>query len=109
VRKKSLLSVAACAAALAGLSAGPAFAGEVNGPPGTPGVPNSGSGKATGAPAHANSICSFSGLHDMVPDEGPIDFIVQSPGQNVRTAETPPGIPCLACRGGSNPQNPPSP
>jgi hypothetical protein len=52
-RRKSLLSAAACAAALAGLRAGPAFAGEVKGPPGTPGVPNSGSGKATGAPAHA--------------------------------------------------------
>lgn len=110
MRKKSLLAVAVSAAALAGLSAGPAFAGEVKGPPGTPGVPNSGSGKApTGAVAHANSICAFSGLNDMIIEEGPIDFIVQSPGQNVRTGETPPGIPGLACRGGSNPHNPPSP
>jgi hypothetical protein len=77
------------------------FAGEVKGPPGTPGVPDSGSGEATAAPLHANSICSFSGLNDMVVGEGPIDFIVQSPGQDVR-AGGPPGIPGVACRGGSN-------
>ena len=81
MRFRSLLAAAACTAAVAGASASPALAGEVKGPPGTPDVPNSGSGKSpTGAPAHANSICSFSGLNDMVPDEGPIDFIVQSYG-----------------------------
>jgi hypothetical protein len=102
MRPKSLVAAVLCGVALAGVGAGSAFAGEVKGPPGTPGVPDSGSGKTpTGAPAHANSICSFSGLNDMVVDEGPIDFIVQSPGQNVR-AGGPPGIPGLACRGGSN-------
>jgi hypothetical protein len=105
---RSLLAAAACTAVVAGASASPALAGEVKGPPGTPNVPDSGSGEATAAPAHANSICSFSGLNDMVVGEGPIDFIVQSPGQDVR-AGGPPGIPGQACRGGSNPQNPPSP
>jgi hypothetical protein len=109
MRFKSYLGVAVCTAALAGAGASAALAGEVKGPPGIPNVPNSGSGKATGAPAHANSICAFSGLNDMIVGEGPIDFIVQSPGQDVRTGENPPGIPGLACRGGSNPQNPPSP
>jgi hypothetical protein len=109
MRPKSLVAAALCGVAVAGVGAGSAFAGEVKGPPGTPGVPNSGSGEATAAPLNANSICSFSGLNDMVVGEGPIDFIVQSPGQDVRTGETPPGIPGLACRGGSNPQNPPSP
>jgi hypothetical protein len=104
MRKK--FAAAACAAAITALSASTALAGEVKGPPGTAGVPDSGSGKATAAPAHANSICAFSGLNDMTVGEGPIDFIVQSPGQDVRTGETPPGIPGLACHGGSNPHNP---
>ena len=37
MRKKSLLAVAVSVAALAGVSAAPAFAGEITGPPGTPG------------------------------------------------------------------------
>ena len=47
----------------------------------------------------------------MVPGEGPIDFIVQSYGQDVRTGSISPHEfnPGDACRGGSNPQNPPSP
>ena len=106
--KKSLLAVAVCTAALAGVGASAALAGEVTGPPGTPNVPFSNHGKPTGAVLHSNSICSFSGQNDMNPDEGPIDFHVQSPGQNVRNGG-PPGIPGQACRGGSNPQNPPSP
>ena len=102
MRFKSWVAAALCGVAVAGVGAGSAFAGEVKGPPGTPDVPNSGSGKTpTGAPAHANSICAFSGLNDMVPGEGPIDFIVQSPGQDVRNGG-PPGIPGVACRGGSN-------
>ncbi len=106
MRTKSLFAAVVCAVAVAGASAGAAFAGEVKGPPGTPGVPNSGSGIETAAPAHANSICAFSGLNDMHVGQGPIDFIVQSPGQDVRTGLTPPGIPGLACHGGSNPDNP---
>ncbi|MFL5964226.1 MAG: hypothetical protein ACJ757_15175 [Gaiellaceae bacterium] len=87
-----------------GVGAGSALAGEVIGPPGTPGVIGSGS-TDTAAPAHANSICAFSGLNDFRAGNGPIDFIVQSPGQNVRNGGDP-GIPGVACHGGSNPENP---
>jgi hypothetical protein len=34
------------------------------------------------------------------------DFMVQSPGQDVRTGLTPPGVSGQACHGGSNPENP---
>jgi hypothetical protein len=105
-RKKSMLAAAVCAVAVVGTSAGAAFAGEVKGPPGTPGVIGSGSESDTQAPAHANSICAFSGLNDFRAENGPIAVIVQSPGQEVRSGETPPGIPGLACRGFSNPDNP---
>ena len=71
MRTKSLFVAAACGAALAGAGAGVASAGEVTGPPGTPGVPFSGSGVSTGAPAHASSICAFNGLNDMNPAAGP--------------------------------------
>jgi hypothetical protein len=47
------LPVAICVAALAGLGAGSAFAGEITG-----------SGKPTAGPANANSICVFSGQND---------------------------------------------
>jgi hypothetical protein len=53
VRKKSLLAAAVCAVAVAGAGAGAAFAGEVTG-----------NGKATAGPAHAQSICVFSGKND---------------------------------------------
>jgi hypothetical protein len=46
-------------------AAGGAFAGEVKGPPGTPNNTNE-----TGAPAHANSACAFSGLNDLDASEG---------------------------------------
>lgn len=82
--KKRLLAAAFCAAAVAGLSAGPAFAGEVTGPPG-PG----GNGKPTPIGAapdddpHAASICSFSGQNDFHPpdDVGRTAEHVQSWGQ----------------------------
>ena len=77
MRKK--LAGAICAAVVAGLSTTAAFAGEVAGPPGTPGVAFSGSGERTGAPAHASSICAYNGLTDMNPDQGPIDSFVQTP------------------------------
>ncbi|HKH13494.1 MAG TPA: hypothetical protein VKA47_02450, partial [Solirubrobacterales bacterium] len=76
MRKK--LAAVVCATVFAGLGASTAFAGEVTGPPGTPGVPFSGSGVETGAPAHSQSICSFNGLNDMNPSQGPIDSIVQT-------------------------------
>jgi hypothetical protein len=96
---------AICAAAFAGLGTGAALAGEVQGPPGTPGVPFSGSGNPTGAPAHANSICAYNGLNDMNPAQGPIDVFVQTPHTQ--------GVPGAAghgtCAGGTNPENPPAP
>lgn len=78
------LAVAVCVAALAGLGAGSAFAGEVKGPPGTPGV--SGSAQPDGSvPAleHAASICASSGLNDMLDTQGQIDVIVQNFGADV--------------------------
>jgi len=87
------------------LSASAALAGEVQGRPGTPGVAFSGSGNRTGAPAHSNSICSYNGLNDMNPAQGPIDSIVQTPHTQ--------GFPGAAghgtCAGGTNPENPPTP
>jgi hypothetical protein len=105
-RKKSMLAAAVCAVAVVGGSTGAAFAGEVKGPPGTPGEFGSGSGKRTEAPAHANSICAFSGLNDFLEENGQIEVIVQSPGTEHRLGNTPPGVPGEACRGFSNPENP---
>lgn len=50
----------ATAALLVGALGGPALAGEVTG-----------NGKDTQAPAHARSICSFSGLNDEITDFEP--------------------------------------
>jgi hypothetical protein len=87
-----------CAAAVASLSAGVALAGEVQGPPGTPDVPFSGSGEQTGAFTNANSICAFNGLNDMNPEQGPIHFIVQTPHTQGSHGEAGHGT----CAGGSN-------
>lgn len=92
------VATAVCAAALAGLGAGAAFAGEVKGPP-TGGAPNT--NYNTAATSHANSICVFSGLNDF------------QNGQTSRQTQTPkdfsPGdaghgnaIFPMGCRGGSN-------
>jgi len=99
LRKKFMLAAAVCAVAIAGPSAGAAFAGEVTGPPGTPGVPFSGSGVETGAPDNANSICAFNGLNDLNPAQGPIDSIVQTPGNQ---AEFPGQAGHGTCAGGTN-------
>ena len=90
--KRLLLAVAACAA-VAGLSAGSAFAGEVTG-----------NGKPTGAPENSNSICSFSGQNDGNPPPGR----VQSYGQDVKEGRADPHVfnPGDICQGGSNPRNP---
>lgn len=109
---RTKLSIAICAFAIAGATAGAAFAGEVTGAPGTPGVPFSGSGVRTGAPAHSQSICSYNGLNDMNPDQGPIDSIVQTPHNQGVPGEAgagpsgsgTPGAP--TCGRGSNFENP---
>jgi len=104
-RTKSVIAAAILAAALVGGSASTAFAGEVTGPPGTPNEPFSGSGVRTGAPAHSNSICSYNGLNDMNPAQGPIAVIVQTPHTQGSPGEAGHGT----CRGGTNPENPPAP
>ena len=95
--RKKLFVAAVCVAAI-GFGPGAAFGGEVIGPPGSIGHP--------GTPkdvSHANSICVFSGLNDFV--DGPMDFHVQSYGQDVRKGRIDPRDfnPGDACRGGSNP------
>jgi hypothetical protein len=81
MRKKSLLAVAISAAALAGLSAGPAFAGEITGPPGTVGEVGSAPGTPTPvASGVAASECSFNGLNDF--NQGHVDRITQNYGTN---------------------------
>ena len=113
MRKKSMLAVAVCTSALAAAGASTAFAGEVIGPPGS-GTLN------LAARSHANSICVFSGLNDKPDSEDPMDpgGIVQSYGFSVVSQGFKEGfgVPSPGdtvedggCRGGSNPQNPPSP
>ncbi len=109
--KTRLFVLAACSAAVVGLGAGSAFAGEVKGPPGTPCdadpatalpacVANT---NFTGARSHSNSICSYSGLNDM--KNGPTLEITQTPAN-----QGPPGAPGHGtCAGGTNPNNPPTP
>jgi hypothetical protein len=79
LRKKSMLALAVCAVAVVGTGAGAAFAGEVKGPPGIPGVAGSGSEEDTAAPTHANSICAFSGLNDLREGFGQVETRTQSP------------------------------
>jgi hypothetical protein len=103
LRKKSMLATAVCAVAFVGAGAGSALAGEVKGPPGTPGKFGSGSEQDTAAPKHANSICAFSGLNDFREENGQIEVITQSPGTEHRLGNTPPGVPGEACNGHLSP------
>jgi hypothetical protein len=101
LRMKSLITAAACAAVLAAASAGAAFAGEVTG-----------NGKPTQGPAHANSICVFSGQNDDPTAPLSLDMTIapngpgghsQSYGQDVKLGLSPHDFnPGDACRGGSN-------
>ena len=96
---KPFITAAVCAALLALASATAAFAGEV-----------AGNGKPTAGPAHANSICVFSGKND--DPTAPLDGSgpngpgghSQSYGQEVRLGLISPHVfnPGAACRGGSN-------
>ena len=98
--RKAAIATAVGALAFVGAGAGVAFAGEVTG-----------SGKPTGGPAHANSICVFSGFND--DPDAPLDGsgpngpggIAQSYGQDVKLGLADPQSfnPGDACRGGSNP------
>ena len=91
--KTRLFAVAACVAAVTGVGASAAFAGEVIGPPG-------GAGRDTAAPAHANSICAFSGLNDY--RGGQTVSQVQTAADSFKYYSLPHGFPGTACRGGSN-------
>ena len=64
MRKKSFLAAALCAVAIAAVSAGSAFAGEIKGP-GTPTGVLVADAVPTAAPEHTNSICAFSGLNHL--------------------------------------------
>jgi hypothetical protein len=86
------------AAVVVSVTAGSVLAGEVTGPPGTPGVAGSGSGHQTGAFLNANSICAFNGLNDMNPLQGPIDEITQNPHNQGSPGEAGHG----RCAGGTN-------
>ena len=71
---KRLVVVAASVAMLVAAGAGWAIAGEVKGPPNQTDNTN-----ATGAPAHANSNCAYSGLNDFdSADPGQIESQVQT-------------------------------
>jgi hypothetical protein len=70
MRVKSLFVAALCAVAVAAVGVGSAFAGEVTG-----------KGEPTAAPAHAQSICAFSGQNDGEPPPGRTAEHVQNWGQ----------------------------
>ena len=105
MRIRAFVTAAVCALAIGG-SASAASAGEVTG-----------TGEETAGPAHANSICVFSGQNDDPDAPLVLDFtvapngpggIAQSYGQNVKLGAVPQVFnPGDACRGGSNPDNPP--
>jgi hypothetical protein len=98
---RQISTAALCAAGIAALSAGPALAGEITG-----------NGKPTAGPAHANSICVFSGKNDHPDAPLSLDLTVapngpggvsQSFGQDVKLGLDPHVFnPGTACRGGSN-------
>jgi len=100
---RKAIAGAVCTLAFVGASSSAAFAGEITG-----------NGKPTQGPAHANSICVFSGKND---DPGaPLDGsgpngpggVSQSYGQDVKLGLANPHAfnPGDACRGGSNTEEP---
>lgn len=105
MRTKGFLGAVVSGMVIGAASAGAAFAGEVTG-----------TGKATAGPAHANSICVFSGQNDdptapltldmSIAPNGP-GGVSQSYGQDVKLGLDPHVFnPGDACRGGSNPDRP---
>src|SRR4051794_39208760 len=88
--RKSLLAAAFCAVAVTGAGAGSALAGEVTG-----------NGKPTAGPAHANSICTFSGKNDNPMSTNPENpgGVAQSYGYSfvrngLKAAVPSPGVAC---------------
>ena len=91
---RRLIVVAAAVAMLVAAGIGGAVAGEVKGPPGTVNNTNE-----TAAPAHANSICAFSGLNDFDSSEGQTVSQVQTAADSWKYYGLPKGFPGTACRG----------
>jgi hypothetical protein len=96
---RSFVLAALCTVAVAAVGAGPAFAGEVKGPPGTPNNTNE-----TAAPEHANSACAYSGLNDLDEAEGQVDSQVQTAADSWKYYGLPKGAPGTLglCKGGTN-------
>ncbi len=94
---KRLIAIAFCAAAVAGVSATAALAGEVKGPPGTSDNTNT-----TGALLHAHSACAASGLNDLDSEEGQNVSQVQTAADSWKYYGLPKGAPGTLglCRGG---------
>jgi len=95
---KRLFAVVFCAAALMGVSASEALAGEVKGPPNQANNTNE-----TGALAHANSACAASGLNDFDSEEGQTVSQVQTAADSWKYYGLPKGsVGTLGlCRGGT--------
>jgi hypothetical protein len=95
---KRLIAMAGVAAML---GVGFAFAGEVKGPPNQINNTNS-----TGAPAHANSNCAYSGLNDFDTSDpmGQLSSQVQTAADSWKDYGLPKGTPGKlgACKGGTN-------
>jgi hypothetical protein len=98
---KRFIIAAVSIAGIVAASAGGALAGEVKGPPGTLNNTN-----ATGAPAHANSACAFSGLndYDLSDPEGQTVNQTQTAADSWKFYGLPKGSPGKLglCRGGTN-------
>jgi hypothetical protein len=101
MNKMGLLAITICSAALLGITASAALAGEVKGPPGTEDNVN-----YTGAPANANSNCAYSGLNDFDTSDpmGQIDSLVQTAADSFKFYGLEHGFPGKfgACKGGTN-------
>ena len=97
-KKKRFFAIAVCAAALVGVSASGALAGEVKGPPGQANNTNE-----TGALDHANSACAASGLNDFDSQEGQNVSQVQTAADSWKYYGLPKGSPGTLglCRGGT--------
>ena len=102
---RKAVAATVCTLAFVGAASSVACAGEITG-----------NGKPTQGPAHANSICVFSGQNDdptapiISADQAPNGpgGRTQSYGQDVRYGLLNPSIvtPGQSCRGGSNPDRP---
>ncbi len=85
-------AVAVCAAAVAGLGASSALAGEVTG-----------TGQPTAGPTHAKSECVYSGLNDNPNEAFPFGGTAQSFGRLVAQLGPLGGVPGEACNPTSEP------